>query len=457
MTKLTDILPGFKDMKLNPYTLSFNNEIEQEFLSDYHKKSIMQVRISFFLALLLYGLYGILDMHIKSDIRYLFWLIRFSVMIPIGLLIFVSSFSRNFYKYRDISLAFCMILYGFSLMVMLYLSLKPFDFAYYATIIITFIFIYIFISIRFIPAILTSIIILVMYEFTAIWFLHTPAEMLIKYNFFFISANVIGMFAAYSIEFYARRDFFIARLIEENRVELDFLNKDLEKRVEEKTSQLEVSNKDLKKEVAIRKKAEKQLRGMNVKLQKLLNDTVSGLIYAVEMRDPYTAGHQKRVSQLVSAIAKEMELSDDTQDCLKIASIIHDIGKIVVPVEILTKPFELNKFEISLLHNHPKSGYDILKTIDFPWPIADIILQHHERLDGSGYPKGLKDDDIHLEAKILAVADVVEAMASHRPYRASKGIEQALAELEKNKGTLYDTRIVETCLKLFREKNFTFK
>ena len=457
MTKLTDILPGFKDMKLNPYTLSFNNEIEQEFLSDYHKKSIMQVRISFFLALLLYGLYGILDMHIKSDIRYLFWLIRFSVMIPIGLLIFVSSFSRNFYKYRDISLAFCMILYGFSLMVMLYLSLKPFDFAYYATIIITFIFIYIFISIRFIPAILTSIIILVMYEFTAIWFLHTPAEMLIKYNFFFISANVIGMFAAYSIEFYARRDFFIARLIEENRVELDFLNKDLEKRVEEKTSQLEVSNKDLKKEVAIRKKAEKQLRGMNVKLQKLLNDTVSGLIYAVEMRDPYTAGHQKRVSQLVSAIAKEMELSDDTQDCLKIASIIHDIGKIVVPVEILTKPFELNKFEISLLHNHPKSGYDILKTIDFPWPIADIILQHHERLDGSGYPKGLKDDDIHLEAKILAVADVVEAMASHRPYRASKGIEQALAELEKNKGILYDTKITETCLKLFREKNFEFK
>ena len=457
MTKLTDILPGFKDMKLNPYTLSFNNEIDGEFLSDYHKKSINQVRISFFLALLLYGLYGVLDMHIKSDIRYLFWLIRFSVMIPIGLLIFVTSFSHDFYKYRDIALAFCMILYGFSLMVMLYFSPKPFDFAYYATLIITFIFIYIFISIRFIPAILTSLIILVIYEFTAVWFLHTPSEMLLKYNFFFISANVIGMFAAYSIEFYARRDFFIARLIEENRVELDFLNKDLEKRVEEKTSQLEVSNKDLKKEVAIRKKAEKQLRGMNVKLQKLLKDTVSGLIYAVEMRDPYTAGHQKRVSQLVSAIAKEMELSDDTQDCLKIASIIHDIGKIVVPVEILTKPFELNKFEISLLHNHPKSGYDILKTIDFPWPIADIILQHHERLDGSGYPKGLKDDDIHLEAKILAVADVVEAMASHRPYRPSKGIEQALAELEKNKGTLYDTRIVETCLKLFREKNFTFK
>ncbi len=457
MTKLTDILPGFKDMELNPFTLSFKKDIEEEFLSDYHKKSIMQVRISFFLALLLYGLYGILDMHIHSDIRYLFWLIRFSVMIPIGLLIFVSSFSRNFYKYRDISLAFCMILYGFSFMLMLYLSPRPFDFAYYATLIITFIFIYIFISIRFIPAILTSFIVLVMYEFTAIWFLHTPAEMLVKYNFFFISANVIGMFAAYSIEFYARRDFYIARLIEENRVELDFLNKDLEKRVEEKTLQLEVTNEGLKKEIAFRKKAEKQLRGMNVKLQKLLNDTVSGLIYAVELRDPYTAGHQKRVGQLVSAIAKEMELSDDTQDCLKIASIIHDIGKIVVPVEILTKPFKLNEFEISLLHNHPKSGYDILKTITFPWPIADIILQHHERLDGSGYPNGLKDDEIHLEAKILAVADVVEAMASHRPYRPSKGIKQALAELEENKGTLYDTQITETCLKLFREKNFTFK
>ena len=457
MTRLTDILPGFKDMKLNPFTLAFNNEIEGEFLSDYHKKSINQVRISFFLALLLYALYGILDMHIKSDIRYLFWLIRFSVMIPIGLLIFVASFSQNFYKFRDISLAFCMILYGFSLMVMLYLSPKPFDFAYYATLIITFIFIYIFISIRFIPAIITSAIILVMYEFTAIWFLHTPIEMLIKYNFFFISANVIGMFAAYSIEFYARRDFFIAHLIEDNRLELDYLNKDLEKRVEEKTLQLEVTNKGLKNEIAFRKKAEDQLRGMNVKLQKLLNDTVSGLIYAVEMRDPYTAGHQKRVGQLVSAIAKEMELSDDTQDCLKIASIIHDIGKIVVPVEILTKPYGLNKFEITLLQNHPKSGYDILKTIDFPWPIADIILQHHERLDGSGYPNGLKDDEIHLEAKILAVADVVEAMASNRPYRPSKGIDQALAELEKNKGILYDTQIAETCIKLFREKNFTFK
>ena len=457
MTKLTDILPGFKDMKLNPFTLSFKKDIEEEFLSDYHKKSIMQVRISFLLALLLYGLYGLLDMHIQSDIRYLFWLIRFSVMIPIGLLIFVSSFSQNFYKYRDISLAFCMILYGFSLMVMLYLSPKPFDFAYYATLIITFIFIYIFISIRFIPAILTSIIILLMYEFTAIWFIHTPAAMLTKYNFFFISINIIGMFAAYSIEFYARRDFFIARLIEGSRLELDYLNKDLEKRVEEKTFQLEVSNKGLKKEIAFRKKAENQLRGMNVKLQKLLNDTVSGLIYAVEMRDPYTAGHQKRVGQLVSAIAREMELSDDTQDCLKIASIIHDIGKIVIPVEILTKPYGLNEFEITLLHNHPQSGYDILKTIDFPWPIADIILQHHERLDGSGYPNGLKDDEIYLEAKMLAVADVVEAMASNRPYRPSKGIEQALAELEKDKGILYDTRIVETCIKLFRKKNFKFK
>ena len=235
------------------------------------------------------------------------------------------------------------------------------------------------------------------------------------------------------------------------------MNKDLEKRVEEKTLQLEVTNEGLKKEIDFRKKAENQLRGMNVKLQKLLNDTVSGLIYAVEMRDPYTAGHQKRVGQLVSAMAREMELSDDTQDCLKIASIIHDIGKIVVPVEILTKPYGLSEFEITLLHNHPQSGYDILKTIDFPWPIADIILQHHERLDGSGYPNGLKDNETHLEAKMLAVADVVEAMASNRPYRPSKGIEQALAELEKNKGILYDTRIVETCIKLFREKNFAFK
>ncbi len=457
MTKLTDVLPGFKDMKMNPVTLAFKGDTETEFIDNFFRKSITQVRISFLLVLLLYGLYGILEMQFQTDVKYIFWLIRFSVMIPIGLLILITTFARDFHKYRDIALAFCMILYGASIMMMIILAPKPVDFFYYVTLIITFIFIYVFMSIRFVSATLTCFIILLMYEFTAIWIINTPQAILVKNNFIFISTNIAGMFAAYSVEFYARRDFFIARLIENNRLELFLLNKDLEKKVQEKTTELELTNIGLKKEIAFRKKAEKQMGNINIKLKKLLNETVSGLISAVELRDPYTAGHQRRVGQLVAALAKELDLPQDTQDGLKIASIIHDIGKIVVPSEILSKPITLNQFEIKILQNHPKAGYDILKTIDFPWPIADIILQHHERLDGSGYPNGLKEGQISLEAKVLAVADVAEAMASFRPYRPSKGIEHALKELEKNKGKLYDTDTVNACVRLFRKKKFSFE
>ncbi len=458
MARLTDVLPGFKNMKMSPITLTFKRkEIEEEFLDDFHKKSLMQVRISFLLALLLYGLYGLLEMYFKIELKSFFWLIRFSVMIPIGLLVLVSSFSLDFQKYRDIALSFCMILFGIGIIAMIYLSPKPVDFSYYATLIITFIFIYVFVSVRFVSATLTSFIIFLLYEVTALWIIKTPDNTLVKNNFFFLSTNIFGMFAAYSIEFYARRDFFIARLIEENRLHLDFLNKDLEKRVREKTTQLKNTNIGLEKEITFRRNAEKQMYKMNLRLKKLLNDTVSGLISAVELRDPYTAGHQKRVGQLVSALAKDLNFPQDAQDGLKIAAIIHDIGKIIVPAEILSKPITLNKIELELLRNHPVAGYDILKKIEFPWPVADIVLQHHERLDGSGYPKGLTDNEICKESKILAVADVVEAMSSNRPYRPSKGIKLALEELEKNKGILYDKNICESCINLFREKRFNFE
>jgi putative nucleotidyltransferase with HDIG domain len=173
------------------------------------------------------------------------------------------------------------------------------------------------------------------------------------------------------------------------------------------------------------------------------------------MKDPYTSGHQQRVSDLARAIATEMGLSADRQDFIRTASTIHDIGKIAIPTEILSNPTKLTALEFNLIKTHPQSGYDILKDIDFPWPVADIVLQHHERMDGSGYPQGLKEDDILLEARILAIADVVEAIAFHRPYRPAMGINLALEEISRNKGILYDAEAVDACLKLFREKDYT--
>jgi len=176
----------------------------------------------------------------------------------------------------------------------------------------------------------------------------------------------------------------------------------------------------------------------------------------VEVRDPYTAGHQQRVAQLAVAIAKEMRLPEDQVEGIKFAGVIHDLGKIKVPAEILSKPGKLSKAEFELLKGHPQSGYDILKAMDFPWPIAEIVLQHHERIDGSGYPDGLKGDETRVEARILAVADVVESMTSHRPYRPALDLDVALAEIDQGKGRIYDSAAVEACLKLFRADNFKF-
>jgi len=166
-------------------------------------------------------------------------------------------------------------------------------------------------------------------------------------------------------------------------------------------------------------------------------------------------GHQQRVADLARSIATEMGLSADRQDFIRTASSIHDIGKIAVPAEILSKPTKLTDLEFGLIKTHSQSGYDILKDIEFPWPVADVVLQHHERMDGSGYPHGLKGENISLEARILAVADVVEAITSHRPYRPALGIDVALEEISRNRGILYDADVVDACLKLFREKGYT--
>jgi PAS domain S-box-containing protein/putative nucleotidyltransferase with HDIG domain len=190
------------------------------------------------------------------------------------------------------------------------------------------------------------------------------------------------------------------------------------------------------------------------RMKNALGGTVRALASVVETRDPYTAGHQRRVAELALAIAGEMNLSTVHIEGLRVAAIIHDIGKISVPAEILTKPGKLTDLEFGMIKTHSQTGYDILKDIDFPWPVAKIVIEHHERINGTGYPRKLKGNDIFIEARILCVADVVEAMASHRPYRASLGIEAALEEIEKNKGILYDKTVVDACLRLFREKGY---
>ncbi len=195
--------------------------------------------------------------------------------------------------------------------------------------------------------------------------------------------------------------------------------------------------------------------------QKTLKDSLEGTIQAmarlVEMRDPYTAGHQERVADLAEAIARQMGLPDEEIHAIHLGATVHDLGKIKIPAEMLSKPGRLSELEMAIVRTHAQAGFDILKDIPFPWPIANMIFQHHERLDGSGYPQGLKGDAILLEARILAVADVVEAMASHRPYRAGLGIEAALTEITGQSGAHYDPVVVEACLALFNKHHYSLK
>lgn len=191
-------------------------------------------------------------------------------------------------------------------------------------------------------------------------------------------------------------------------------------------------------------------------LRKMVEDITFTLAFIIEKRDPYTAGHQQRVAQLATAIAQQMRLPHDDIQAIKMAAQIHDIGKIYVPAEILNKPGPLSDIEYKLIKNHPQLSYDILQSIDFPWPIARIVLQHHERIDGSGYPAGLRGKQTLLAAKILVVADVVEAISSNRPYRPAHGIGQALMEIKKKRGRFYEPAVVDACLTIFRKRTFHF-
>jgi response regulator RpfG family c-di-GMP phosphodiesterase len=229
-----------------------------------------------------------------------------------------------------------------------------------------------------------------------------------------------------------QREELLARV--RTHLDLSHLRSHLEELVAERTAELVKSEK---------------------KLKASLLDSVTALASIVEMRDPYTAGHQRRVAQLAVAIAQELKLSEEQIEGIYLSGVVHDVGKIRVPAEILSKPGKLTLLEFGIIKEHSQSGYEILKAIDFPWPIAQIVLQHHERLDGSGYPNALRSEQILLEAKILAVADVVESMMSHRPYRPARGIDVALEEISLNKNKFYDAQVVEACIKLFRDQGLS--
>ena len=208
------------------------------------------------------------------------------------------------------------------------------------------------------------------------------------------------------------------------------------------------------RDITGRRRAEEELQTTLSSLRKAVNTTIQVLVAAIEARDPYTAGHQKRVADLACAIATEMGNPPEIVEGIRMAGCIHDIGKLSLPAEILSKPTKLTALEFALIKEHSQSGYEILKDVESPWPLAEMVYQHHERMDGSGYPRNLKGAEILIEARILAVADVVESMASHRPYRPALGLDAALEEIENNKGTLYDADAVDACLILFREKGY---
>jgi PAS domain S-box-containing protein/putative nucleotidyltransferase with HDIG domain len=211
------------------------------------------------------------------------------------------------------------------------------------------------------------------------------------------------------------------------------------------------------RDITERREAEGKLEASLENLRKAVGGTIQTIIQVVETRDPYTAGHQRRVADLARSMALEMGLSAEMIEGIRMAGVIHDIGKISIPAEILSKPGRLTRKEFDLVKDHPQTGFDILKDVEFPWPIAEIIYQHHERFDGSGYPRGLPGSETLLEARIMAVADVMEAIASHRPYRPAQPVEAALAEIEARKGVLYDPDVVGVCRHLFERKGYAFR
>jgi putative nucleotidyltransferase with HDIG domain len=235
------------------------------------------------------------------------------------------------------------------------------------------------------------------------------------------------------------------------------------KNIEKKKDQLVEELQEMREKIAGLEKVkfkcnqiEKELRQSYKKLKKFMESIAYIITEIVEIRDPYLIGHHQRVSKLATAIAQEMKLPRDKIEGVRFASLVHDIGKVNLPTEIVSKPNKLSEVEFNFIKNHPKTGYNILKKVDFLWPIAEIVFQHQEKIDGSGYPRGLKGAEILIEARILGVANIIEAMSSSRSYRPAISVDDSLVEISKNKNILFDPEVVNTCLRLFKEKGFKF-
>ncbi|MCF6159050.1 MAG: HD domain-containing protein [wastewater metagenome] len=239
--------------------------------------------------------------------------------------------------------------------------------------------------------------------------------------------------------------------------ELKAMNELLEKQVVEHSARLSEMNGELVEEMNDHKRIERELKQSIGKLQKSLRIVIHSLASTIELKDAYAAGHQKRVAQLARCIAEEMGLLKSRVDAVSLAATLHDIGKISIPTEVLGKTDQLTPYELHMLKTHPRVSYDILREIEFPYPVAQIVLQHHERMNGSGYPSGVFGKDILLEAKILAVADVIEAMLTPRPYRPALNLDKVLEYVSEQRGILYDAHVVYACLVIFHEKGFRFE
>jgi len=252
----------------------------------------------------------------------------------------------------------------------------------------------------------------------------------------------------------------LERLVEERTEQLRASEKKLLERVQESDMARQAMLymlEDMNESATTLIESREELKRSHAELKSALEGTIAVISMAVEVRDPYTAGHQRRVAGLACAIAREMGLDEEQIESIHMGATIHDIGKIYLPAEILTKPTMLSTMERQLVETHPQVGYDILKGVTLPWQTAEIAHQHHERMDGSGYPQGLKGEEICMEARVVAVADVVEAMTTHRPYREGLGIDLALKQIEENRGSLFDPVVADACLKLFRSKEYSLE
>ncbi|MCE5211275.1 MAG: HD domain-containing protein [Deltaproteobacteria bacterium] len=445
-------------MKLHPLTLKFSGEssqLEERFLNDYYEASLSQVRITMILGAILYAAFGALDAFLMPEQKISIWAIRIVIIGPVLVLFLLLSFTLFFKKFMQPLLALAYFVSGAGIIFMIVIAPPQVSYFYYAGLMLVFMWGYTLIRLFFLWASFAGWLQVVLYEIAAMWINPTPINIFINNNFFFISANVLGMLACYAIEFYVRRDFFMKSQLEKERENVSKINEELEDRVRRRTEDYRIINVALQQEIAGHKKAKEDLQRTLDTLKNSVNTTINVMASAVEARDPYTAGHQIRSANLACAIAEEMGLPREKIDGIRMAGSIHDIGKLSIPAEILTKPTKLTNLEFSLIKEHSLIGYEMLKHVESPWPLAQVIYQHHERIDGSGYPRNLKGNEILIEARILAVSDVVESMASHRPYRPSLGIEAALEEIEKNKGILYDTAVADACLRLFKDNKYS--